>query len=1242
MVDDCNAGRKRWRSSRRRRYNRNRTPLEVPTSLLLGSSSRNLHQSELSADIIPTEGRVRYLGRARPSTTPNVDSGNTRSLTGDVPEMDFGDVGDVEDNGTAGSDDSNVIDTFSDEDAQSAGLARPGDELELSSEENNAMGTVCTEDESGKLQLGWNSIAAILLCTGTTRLNQSHYDMVRRFINWKPTAEQSRRILPSTATVKRLRHGPFQKVVVASTTIMYPVDMSKSGARTAVGKYASESEAPVTVVKPSSWAKLDLSTRRIADLVLGKRRDAAAEVQSCFTSIEDTPIVQCREDALSCFHIPAVGDGYMAVREGTMVSVRFTPRDSTERLCIIQSFHGIKGDDPHLICRVRSTFIYKGRPDLDTAVELNKKQERSAARQEKKKRRRLNSKPPVKLFAPGDAVVLLTPNVNGIIRDSEKVILIYRMLRTECENDWAITLILTSQDVDSKTTLQSGQYQRFRVEQPRACSVDHVRSPEISYAPNEGVLQDGRRYVIYRMLLYCDGFSPNVSRKGSCTGVYMLPLGIDPENREGAGAVRPIALAPPGVSQNDILRTIFLDVMEGTTKGFNIKDTSGNECVLFLDLVGFVADSPAVAASQDLLGHMSNNPFPLCTFARYDVSGRGGSRYAYSSSIHSSMPCFSRHTSRSEALRMGGIKDEDLKKLGMKSNQACTESGNVLSELSQTMEEVRCRVPLTNTGVRVVPCMFDCYRSAVVAPDHLILGLGQNLTDTLLKLLPPSVRRYGETICKSLLREGDLTYQNHLFDHKNIGLHSMSITAMFSFLLVAPHAFRCALHLDRTENVRDEVHLLVSLLEDFSSLISDTYSLPRIYVDGRDEVVQHNEQGGMNRIWNLRGRCVQYVTDLDKCYKALSNFPDTRNILDKPNVHRLLELYTHTLPNFGHVLHVQELLFEGAHQPLKRALSRSNHLNYQLQAMEHRIANDWKNRLAIECEGGGVNVMDWNMDICVSVLRLLGWEKTSFHDFGSLRKELSEMLPSPVLHILDSYRDELSGRLDRCIGWKVDGTSYNGPQEEYDGLENLLLYCKTWLREKLSTVLGRTYSGVIDSSVYGGAKWTVMRGQSRTTFRSLCRISYGQVVQALCPERIYDLEKNGVEWVREASITSKPSFWMVVAVIECLPRIDVEDILHVPDEYQRLTSVAVKCLEKDGEAYILAHADHNSLPALIDLGFHVRKAMVIHDCERDEKEGGVHCELRLEGNVVQHGKAIQDGGLYKVYGRSRGFPPRSG
>ena len=117
---------------------------------------------------------------------------------------------------------------------------------------------------------------------------------------------------------------------------------------------------------------------------------------------------------------------------------------------------------------------------------------------------------------------------------------------------------------------------------------------------------------------------------------------------------------------------------------------------------------------------------------------------------------------------------------------------------------------------------------------------------------------------------------------------------------------------------------------------------------------------------------------------------------------------------------------------------------------------------------------------------------------------------------------------------------------------------------------------------------------------------------------------------------------MVVAVIECLPRIDVEDILHVPDEYQRLTSAAVKRLEKDGEAYRLAHADHNSLPALIDLGFHVRKAMVIHDCERDEKEGGVHCELRLEGNVVQHGKAIQDGGLYKVYGRSRGFPPRSG
>ena len=44
-------------------------------------------------------------------------------------------------------------------------------------------------------------------------------------------------------------------------------------------------------------------------------------------------------------------------------------------------------------------------------------------------------------------------------------------------------------------------------------------------------LEDGRKYVVYIMCLYSDGFTPYIGKKGSMDGVYMLSLGMVPETR---------------------------------------------------------------------------------------------------------------------------------------------------------------------------------------------------------------------------------------------------------------------------------------------------------------------------------------------------------------------------------------------------------------------------------------------------------------------------------------------------------------------------------------------------------------------------------------------------------------------------------------------------------------------------------------------------------------------------------------
>ena len=1249
-MDSESTAKKRWRSSQRRSYSKKKRRLEVSLSMAISGDN----QTELRAGI----------------ATPQ-NSGTHTHMRGSEPRKDCGII--PHDNSEPEETDDNhgigFPDGHSEIDMQLVLSDNTGDHNITEENENiddwdgvsdgyqesrepepdpNSVDRVenasSSKGSTTRLQLDWGCLAALLLSTGTTRLNQSQYEVVRSFLNWRPIVEQSHITVPSVATVKRIRKGAFQRVLVPSGTIMYQVDKSKSGARTAVGRFRSDSQAPVTVVKPSDWAKLDLSTRRLGDLVLGKR-SVRREVPRChFMSIEDTPIVRSRFDALSPFRMSCDGDGFLPLREGSVISVKLNPRDAAERSLVISTFKGLEKNSLTLVCRVQSLFIYERASNAQNPQGEVQQSEsiHKHGRLGAKKKRGVGSVKVVNAFVPGDAILTLSPESSFGVNSESNLFLVHRMLRRHEEGDWAVTLIETRKKVNTKTLLQCGEYRRFRVDYTVAHAADQIGRQEQRSAPNEGYLEDGRKYVVYRLLLYCDGFSPNTTRTGSCTGVYMLPVGMDPDLRESAGAVRPLALAPPGVSQNDVMKSIFADILEGTTKGFDMKDASGRDCVLFLDLLGYVADSPAVAASQDVLGHMSNSPCPLCTFKRYDGSGRGGSRYAYSTSIHSSTPTFARHSSRTDAIRKGEVGDEKIKTLGMKPNPTSPEeSSSVLLDLSKAMNEAQSTVPLTRNGAPVVPSLFDCYRSTVVAPDHLVLGLCQNVTDTLLKLLTPALRRTAETICKSLLRDNGLMYQEHLFDHRGIRLHSATISEVFSFLLVAPSAFRSTMSIHGTEAVRKEARLILKLLQEFSALISDTYFQPDVSVDGKGEVYRYNEDGGMKRIWSLRRRAVQYVTNLNDCYKALASSLDIATNLDKPNVHRFLELYTHTLPLFGNIRHVQELLFEGAHQALKRGLSRANGFNPQLQAMEHRLANDWKNRLAIECEGSGSNVMEWDEEVCISVLRLLGWDRKSFTDLKSLRIRLSEMFPTPVLHMLQTSRDQLTGRELRSLAWKGDGATYTGPPELYDELEALMKHCESTLRENLTTVLGTGFTREIVTKLHGGAKWTV-QGRSGNNFRTLCRISYSDVIQALCPDYDSMLSDSGIKWERSADVRLSPSFWMCCAVIECLPVLESKEIEEIPRRYRAVLCAIVKPLERTGDCYRLVNRERVHSLALVELKYHVRKVMAVHDCDGEEGEDGEKCETRLGGSAVHHIRNIDEGGKFKLYGRVKGFPPRAG
>ena len=100
---------------------------------------------------------------------------------------------------------------------------------------------------------------------------------------------------------------------------------------------------------------------------------------------------------------------------------------------------------------------------------------------------------------------------------------------------------------------------------------------------NSGRLIDGMKFVVYRVLLYCDEFSPfsSLYPQGSAGGCYMLLLGLPPRSRSTRSSVRIIGLTPPGISTHNVLLSIIPDLVKGTTEGVEAHTPSGKKVRIF-------------------------------------------------------------------------------------------------------------------------------------------------------------------------------------------------------------------------------------------------------------------------------------------------------------------------------------------------------------------------------------------------------------------------------------------------------------------------------------------------------------------------------------------------------------------------------------------------------------------------------------------------------------------------------------
>ena len=525
-------------------------------------------------------------------------------------------------------------------------------------------------------------------------------------------------------------------------------------------------------------------------------------------------------------------------------------------------------------------------------------------------------------------------------------------------------------------------------------SADRQR-PEESSVPTFGTLADGRFYYVYRVLLYCDDFVPRSSMftKGSVGGCYFLPLSLSLNRRRGRTAVRTIALTPTGVSTNQVLDYIIPDIIQGMTEGFESVDADGTPVTIFIEVVGFIGDYPELSKVTDVMSHAAGKPCTLCIFRHRNLED--SSNYAYSITIHSCHTSFARSLRKTLALRSATLSADDYRLLGMKTGSVSdiNEPGRwPLVKLACEIDQNRPSIPRTEFNKPVVSPTFDPYTQNVVAPDHLLAGIGKYLVESVFLSITNNRKRYelDTRMCFELKTLGMGSHSN-IFNLKTKSLNKMSMSNVYAIiLLLTPHLH--SLHFNNSFKLLPVVKL-------FSNLIALTFWWPTLtvggpsavqYVLGVDQSAYHTDMITM---------ASKFVSEIGLLCNESAII---RKRLDKPNIHRVLELYQSTIPNYSHALFTLDMGFEHNHQPLKSSLLRNTNINCHLSAVYQSLGSDWFRRISeLLSQIDWSNVSRYTSDELKCSLRRL-----FFGDCGT------ELEASPMG---DQFRHQMDAHLEKVL-----------------------------------------------------------------------------------------------------------------------------------------------------------------------------------------------------------------------------------
>jgi len=1079
--------------------------------------------------------------------------------------------------------------------------------------------------------LSWERLVGIVCITGATKFSAIQYKILALALR---TANPTVRMF-TYKTLRRTMRTVLSKHCYPQSSLM---DVVRRAPVHVTGVQALPTPGKVRIVLPSDWAKIDVATYTFySDVFENPGRNRLD-----FISIEDSPLVQRRSISIGkelclwasyqgtasptnlgdCIKIPCShGQGLNVSQLGWPVQ----PRDEGSGVTV----RGIVG--PMWCVRTDSSAFV---PDIEfefntvesvlySLLKFSSIGSKSAPNGRKASnadlRRRLSKNVAFKkscavpvICAPGDVIVIIRPCTDVAYFTDQPVgqhvcLMIGSALRLSCElsAERLVWLRVNEESPDEPRSFSEVTSVNV-MELPTFVSGGqrHPQRASNPSRPNKGFLDNGERFVVYRVALYTDGFKQlkSLSDLRSVGGCYMLPLGLSVECRRSRSAVRVITVAPHGESLNDVMHMIMQNIVESAVKGVTGIDPYGRKVRIFLDPVGFFGDFPALTALSNVLGHTADACCTLCFFSRRKKTT--DAEILYSVEIHSRRLGYMRFDDRMDALLRFQLDTTSKKALGVRYVDETDAMSVPGVSLSKKIREMCNDVPLYQ-GRPVVDPTFDSAMSTAVAPDHMFTGLIKNLLTLCFSTLSFEEQRTAEIQILDNLKSNGLPFSGYLLkkdkDGKINGLHSLTMSELFCILLCADPVFY-SMYVKR----KISLYMMPRKLQRF---VASTYRWRTVKTDGTD----NSQRRGMSTQdlyqSEMSACCKEYLkgaADMCKFYG------DRGRILDKPNAHRALELCFHTVPNYGHARNCSEMVLELMHRTFKDWLEANTNDDSHLTAVERALGRDWLGRIhsLYQCyTSGSKQERD-----CAErgLLRLI---------CGNEVAELDEN-EFEVANMLERFRDLLKNALREPVLTQMQFNGYDivawDTTASWETLQENKQSDKSEFMTDAVLLLAKEYN-IGESDVLTNFKFfNSMRYAVHSKFGKMKRtymhntVHIGDGISAIC-------ESNGRRMNTVHSSESgrgEQSIWIILLIIE--------------GNDGKIWTI-VKNMISCGDVYTCKDA----AVQLLSISNSVRRIALMHDC-------GEKCQFNFSTNNVSHHADAKSGGYYYVYNRCNGYPPHMG